>query len=242
MFTGDFAMQADHGSATAIDALDRDHYAEHGFALLPGLLDPAAVDRLRREALRFDRGHGLGVQVQLVHRSAIVREFVTRGPQIALATALLGPNVCFTHQQFVVKHPDGPAARTDVPWHQDNGYGQLEPPLDLTVWIALDDCTPENGCLWVLPGSQRLGLLPHDERGSLLAVAIEEPGIPVPMAAGDALLFGSLLLHRSLPNRTATTRVALYLRYCDPGVVMVGSGNRPVLEDGYSWMVAGEAR
>ncbi|MBX3706962.1 MAG: phytanoyl-CoA dioxygenase family protein [Pseudomonadales bacterium] len=147
-------MQADHGSATAMDALDRDHYAEHGFAL---------------------------------------------------ATAMLGPNVCFTHQQFVVKHPDGPAARTDIPWHQDNGYGQLEPPLDLTVWIALDDCTTENGCLWVLPGSQRLGLLPHDERGSLLAVAIEEQGVPVPMAAGDALLFGTPRFFTAL-RRTSRTR------------------------------------
>jgi ectoine hydroxylase-related dioxygenase (phytanoyl-CoA dioxygenase family) len=61
------------------------------------------------------------------------------------------------------------------------------------------------------------------------------------MAAGDALLFGSLLLHRSLPNTTDRTRVGLYLRYCDPAVVMVTAGNRPVLDDGFSWMVAGEA-
>jgi ectoine hydroxylase-related dioxygenase (phytanoyl-CoA dioxygenase family) len=171
----------------------------------------------------------------------VIREFVTRGPQIEYAVALLGPDVCFTHQQFVVKHPDPKPKRTEVPWHQDNGYGRLEPPRDLTVWIALDTCTVDNGCLWVLPGSHTHGLLPHDERGALRAVAVEEDGVAVPMAAGDALLFGSLLLHRSLPNTTESVRVGLYLRYCAPTVTMVGAGNRPVLEDGFSWMVAGEA-
>ncbi|NJN50843.1 MAG: phytanoyl-CoA dioxygenase family protein [Gammaproteobacteria bacterium] len=138
------------------------------------------------------------------------------------------------------KHPD-PRQRTDVPWHQDNGYGQLAPPSDLTVWIALDVCTIDNGCLWVLPGSHRSGLLEHAPAGALRATRVDEPGIPIAMAAGDALLFNGMLLHRSLPNTTQTTRVALYLRYCDPHVVMVDQANKPVLDDGFSWMVAGEA-
>jgi phytanoyl-CoA hydroxylase len=138
----------------------------------------------------------------------------------------------------VIKNPDAtPSA--PAPWHQDNGYGRLEP-RDLTVWMR-SMCTLANGCLWVLPGSHQGGLRPHDARGALRAAAVDEPGVAVPMAAGDALLFGSLLLHRSLPNETDEARVGLYLRYCDPSVVMVDAGNRPVLEDGFSWMVAGEA-
>jgi phytanoyl-CoA hydroxylase len=164
---------------------------------------------------------------------------VTHGPQVALATELLGPNVCFTHQQFVIKYPDE-RRRTFIPWHQDNGYGRLEPPRDLTVWIALDDCTLANGCLWVLPGSERSGLREHVEMHGLRGVAVDAKGIALPMRAGAAALFGSLLLHRSLPNTTDSARVALYLRYCDPTVTMVET-RRNVLEDGYSWMVAGEA-
>ncbi len=230
------------GRASAAVPFDRTRYEADGYTLVRGLLDEPMVASLRAEALRFDAGRGLGVQVQLVHRSVVVREFVTRGPQVRYAMTVLGPNVCFTHQQFVIKHPDRLVDRTDVPWHQDNGYGRLEPPLDLTVWIALDDCTLDNGCLWVLPGSHRLGLQPHNQRGALRAAMVDEPGLSVPMMAGDALLFGSLLLHRSLPNTTTASRVGLYLRYCDPAVVMVDSGNRPVLEDAYSWMVAGEAQ
>ena len=78
----------------------------------------------------------------------------------------------------------------------------LEPPLDLTVWIALDDCTLDNGCLWVLPRSERRGLLPHRPIGGLRGVAVDESGVALPMRAGDAVLFGGLLLHRSLPNTT----------------------------------------
>jgi hypothetical protein len=74
---------------------------------------------------------------------------------------LLGPNVCLTHQQFVTKLPDASEQRSDIPFHQDNGYGRLEPPLDLTVWVALVDTDERNGCLWIVPGSHRLGLLDH---------------------------------------------------------------------------------
>ncbi len=220
-------------------AVDKAAYARDGYALVRSLVDAPTVAALRGEAMRFDGGRGLGVTVQLVHRSRIIREFVCNGPQVEFAKRLIGPNVCFTHQQFIVKHPD-PRARTDVPWHQDNGYGRLEPPHDLTVWIVLDACTLDNGCLWVLPGSHTKGLRPHEPAGYLRAARVEEPGIPIPMHAGDALLFGGLLLHRSLPNTTKETRVALYLRYCDPHVTMVDV-DKPVLDDAYSWMVAGEA-
>jgi ectoine hydroxylase-related dioxygenase (phytanoyl-CoA dioxygenase family) len=227
---------------SAASAVDLAIYATQGYLVVPQLLDAATVDALKHEARRFDDGrYSLGVQVQLVHRSAVIRRFVTTGPQIAYATTILGPNVCFTHQQFVVKHPDAKAARTDVPWHQDNGYGTLDPPDDLTVWIALDDTDERNGCLWVLPESHGGGARVHERRGALYRAEVDEAGVALPMRAGDAVLFGGLLLHRSLPNETTRARYALYLRYCLPTVVMTTHGGKPVLDDGFSWMVAGEA-
>jgi hypothetical protein len=221
--------------------LDLTQYATAGYLLIEGLIDDKTVDALDTERRRFaDPNAQLSVELQLVHRSAAIREFVTHGPQVPLAVEVLGPNVCFTHQQYVSKAPDD-GDSTDVPWHQDSGYGRLEPPTDLTVWIALTDTNETNGCLWVLPGSHRLGLQPHSRAGRLMGADVSESGLPVPMAAGDALLFNGHLMHRSLPNTASTARHALYLRYCTPDVTMVGGGNKPVLEDGYSWMVAGEA-
>lgn len=216
-------------------------YPTKGYLLAEGLVPAEGVTALLAERERFaDPGTDLSVELQLVHRSQTIREFVTHGPQVALAVEVLGPNVCFTHQQFVSKAPEA-ADATDVPWHQDSGYGRLEPPTDLTVWIALTGTDETNGCLWVLPGSHRLELQPHHRIGGLMAADVKEQGVPVPMARGDALLFNGRLMHRSLPNRSTSARHALYLRYCTPDVVMVSHGNKPVLEDAFSWMVAGEA-
>lgn len=213
-----------------------------GYAVLPGLLDADWIERLKREEARFagETPRPLGVQLQLADRSAVIREFIERGPQIPFVIAALGPDVCFTHQQYITKHPDE-KRRTEIPWHQDNGYGRLEPPLDLTVWVTLDDCDETNGCLWVIPRSQEQGLLPHAMRHGLMAAEVEGDGVALPLRAGDAVVFGSLLLHRSLPNNTDQPRVAMYVRYCHPSVTMVTEGNRSVLEDPRSWMVAGEA-
>lgn len=225
--------------------LNLNQYQTEGYLHVPSLIDAARLAELNSERCRFaDPDPPLSVVQQLVHRSKLMREFVSQGPQVALAVEVLGPDVCFTHQQYVSKGA-GAGDASEVPWHQDSGYGRLEPPTDLTIWIALSDTDERNGCLWILPGSHRLGLQPHHRAGRLIGADVnsqkENQGIPVPMAAGDALLFSGHLLHRSLENRTRVARHALYLRYCTPDVIMVNAGNRPVLEDGYSWMVAGEA-
>jgi phytanoyl-CoA hydroxylase len=78
------------------------------------------------------------------------------------------------------------------------------------VWIALDNATVENGCLWVIPGSHRAGVLypdraQHDPRFDCTREAYgfryrERDAIPVELSAGAALVFDGYLLHRSLPN------------------------------------------
>lgn len=222
--------------------LDLAQYEADGYLLVPDLIDTTTVAALVAERSRFaDPEAPLSVELQLVHRSAPIRELAMNGPQVALAVELLGPDVCFTHQQFISKGAQSGDA-SDIPWHQDSGYGQLDPPTDLTVWIALSDTDERNGCIRVLPGSHRLGLQQHGQVGRLIGARVAEEGVAVPMKSGDALLFSGHLLHRSLPNRTSAARHAMYLRYCTPDVIMVSAGNRPVLEDGYSWMVAGEAR
>ncbi|MER3473524.1 MAG: phytanoyl-CoA dioxygenase family protein [Armatimonadota bacterium] len=65
------------------------------------------------------------------------------------------------HDQLLYKPPDT-GARGNVGWHQDYGYWQCaDPPELLTAWLALDDVTEENGCMQVVPGSHRWGLLPE---------------------------------------------------------------------------------
>jgi hypothetical protein len=79
------------------------------------------------------------------------------------------------------------------------------------VWIALDDATIDNGCLWMLPGSHRHGIIwptkPHgdprfDNSDEAYGFPFDpEGGVPVELAAGGVAFFNGYTLHRSLDNK-----------------------------------------
>jgi ectoine hydroxylase-related dioxygenase (phytanoyl-CoA dioxygenase family) len=228
-------------------------YKDQGYVLLGRIADVGEVRALLAEERRFRLPFAYGgkqnptllVRPQLCHLSEPVRRFAIAGRHVPMVVQLLGPDVCFTHQQYIAKLPDAPDTHSDIPWHQDNGYGTLEPMTDVTVWLALHDTDESNGCVWVLPGSHRLGLLPHDQASInpfLREAKVEGEPIPARLRAGEAIAFSGLLLHGSGPNRTDRERVGMFVRYCEPHVRMVTEGDRPVLDDAHSWMVAGEAR
>ena len=156
----------------------------------------------------------------------------------------IGPAVCLTHVQFITKLPESEDTHSGIPWHQDSGYGRLDPPDDLTVFVALTDMDERNGCLQIVPGSHRPGLQEHapaDVNPVLQATRLRGDPLSVPLRAGEALAFSGLLVHGSGPNRGHEPRAAYYVRYCAPWVRMLSEGGRPVLDDPHSWMVAGEA-
>lgn len=105
-----------------------------------------------------------------------------------------------------------------VPWHQDNTYFCYAPPDALTVWIALDAATVENGAVYYAPGSQH-ELRPHEPSGvagnSMKLAA--DPQIPLAaqfcgtLEPGDALLHHCQVLHRSDPNTTEYSRRGLLM-------------------------------
>lgn len=232
---------------------DIDHYHRRGWVLLGPILDAVDLGSLKAAERRHRPDFGtsdhpnrtLRVSLQLCHRSAAVRRFATEGAHLAAVMQLLGPDVALTHQQFITKLPDAPETTSDIPFHQDNGYGRLDPTTDVTVWVALDDTDEDNGCLWIVPGSHELGVIDH--RGADVNPFLREAGIdpdgavPLPMRAGEAVAFTGQTLHGSGLNRTERERVGLFVRYCEPTAIMVTEGKKPVLEDAHSWMVAGEA-
>jgi len=227
-------------------------YERDGYVLLGPVLTTVAaralvadVERLKPPvAFGGERNQTLLVNIHLCDRSEVTRRLCTDGPQVAALTQLIGPDVALTHNQILWKLPDGPDSHSDIPFHQDNGYGELAPFTDVTVWIALTDTDEGNGCLWIVPGSHRLGLLDHAmaEVNPFLREAGSGAGaVPLPMSAGEAVAFSGLTVHGSGPNRTAAERVGFYARYCEPATRMVSEGGRSVLDDPHSWMVAGAA-
>lgn len=88
----------------------------------------------------------------------------------------------------------------------------------VTVWFLLVDATEEMGCLSVVPGSHRGGLLTHcGGRTGPLEVPQKlfdrERAIAMPMHRGSALFMHRRTLHSSLPNKSDRVRQSFDLRY-----------------------------
>jgi ectoine hydroxylase-related dioxygenase (phytanoyl-CoA dioxygenase family) len=113
------------------------------------------------------------------------------------------------------------------PMHQDYPYwldSAQAPERVATAMLFLDDATLENGCLQVAPGSHRSGQWRNrtdtDQFGSneIDATAYADVEmLPVPLKAGSMVMFGSFLVHRSDPNRSALQRRALLFSYQPAG-------------------------
>lgn len=160
-----------------------------------------------------------GVYVGLSVKRELFRQFA-RDPRLLDALeGLIGPQIGFLSDKVVFKDR---AVDYESPWHQDWAYwgGSHK----ISVWIALDEATLENGCLRILPGSHRAAV-DHDqarevpgfgnrldpgERGMDMSRAVTLPSRP-----GTAIFFHDLTLHASLPNRSGKERRALIITYRD---------------------------
>lgn len=117
------------------------------------------------------------------------------------------------------------AARSggEVGSHQDATFLYTDPVTVTGLWVALEDATVDNGCLWALPGghrtvplAQRFVRLGGDADGTafehLAAVSLPSEGwVPLEAAAGTVVLLHGLLPHRSSPNTSPRSRAAYSL-------------------------------
>jgi ectoine hydroxylase len=108
-------------------------------------------------------------------------------------------------------------------WHQDSPYWVFDcAHVDRLVnaMLALDDADRENGCLCLVRGSHRQGLLPGLEGEGTLGPLFTDPrsfdaalAVPAEMPAGSLLFFSPHVVHGSEPNRSERARRALLFTY-----------------------------
>lgn len=112
---------------------------------------------------------------------------------------------------------------TRVLWHQDGGYtqGQVESLRMINLWTPLVPARVENGCMQFIPGSHRLGAVPHEPREHYLEIRRDclvphlHRAVPIEIDPGDVVLFHNLLFHQGLPNRSRAVRWSIDWRYQD---------------------------
>jgi len=215
-----------------------------GFCVLDRVFASSEMDRLagaieayqakHEQAIR-ERGGSEGISraseitftSHLAEQDAEIMRFCRRPELLEIAAAFLGDDVDLYWNQSVYKMPEG---EKEFPWHQDDGYTPVSPSPYLTLWIAITDATPENGCISALPGSHKRGLLPHERTPLGMAchpAADPDQGVQVPVPAGSITVFWSLTAHKSGVNRSSGTRKAYIVQYAKAGLVSLTTG-RPV--------------
>ncbi len=119
---------------------------------------------------------------------------------------------------------------TFLPWHQDRWAHLDRDPL-ITVWTALDPATRENGCVQIIGGSHRFGLVNPEHPSGFVSgeqaekLLAEHPVVHLEMEPGEAVLLHNWLLHASDVNRTGVSRRAFSVCYMD-GRTQTRNGER----------------
>lgn len=137
---------------------------------------------------------------------------------------ICGPDVICWGAHYFCKMPGD---KRSVSWHQDASYWPFETSQTVTAWLAIDDSTPENGAMKVIPGTHSMGHLPFrassEADNNVLNQTIESAekyGDPVQLClkAGQISLHADMLAHGSEPNLSDTRRCGLTIRYCPASV------------------------
>jgi phytanoyl-CoA hydroxylase len=138
---------------------------------------------------------------------------------LKIAEQFIGPNIALFASHYISKPPkDGEA----VLWHQDGSYWPLDPMKVVTLWLAVDNSTPENGCMQVIPGTHSLALQELQTRNdvkNVLSSGIDESlvddskAVNVELRKGDVSVHHPQLVHGSKPNLSPYRRCGLTIRY-----------------------------
>eukprot|EP00043_Microstomoeca_roanoka_P017823 m.187180 g.187180 ORF g.187180 m.187180 type:complete len:294 (+) comp16709_c0_seq2:18-899(+) len=224
--------------AQPIEQLKEDFHT-HGFATITGLLGSEDIIAYKKLYTDFISGqidtrqhrHDLGSHenqhvdgsenvTQIMWPSVYIKDLLQGAIHMRtqlVAQYLLGEDMAFDFDMLISKAPH---TNTAIPWHQDQAYWPSAPDTRaVSFWVALDEATPENGCMCFLPGSHQTGLRPHEKAKhghhalSCLDNISEEASICIPLSAGSCTLHHGATLHRTGGNATATWRRAFIVNF-----------------------------
>ncbi|MDR3711061.1 MAG: phytanoyl-CoA dioxygenase family protein [Capsulimonadaceae bacterium] len=214
-------------------------YEENGYILVKGLLSASEAAAYRQEChdlasrLQLKRSidatwgsaRDLGYaakQTSLLHchdvqfQSAAFARLIVDERLTSVASDLIGPNVQLHHTKMFIKPPE---KGSPFPLHQDAPFFPHERHSMIAAIVHFDDAPIEKGCVRVVPGSHKLGLLPHIADGGWHLPVDRYPienSVPLPAEAGDALFFSYLTIHGSGINESPEARTTVLVQMRDP--------------------------
>ncbi len=162
--------------------------------------------------------------------SKVVFDLASHPAIIGRMASLYGPDLVLWATNFFNKEPGG----KEIPWHQDLNYWPIEPVLNISAWVALDDVRVDNSCVQILPGSHKK-VLPHIPSRDGMAFSEEadpsafstERLVNMELKPGEFFLFNEKLLHHSEPNRSSRRRLGMSVRVTLP-IVKIEQDRSPL--------------
>lgn len=211
-------------------------FARDGFARIDALLDPGEVARygeiydmfLRGDIDCGDKRADLGggnartdttVEniTQIMWPSALyppLNRMPLHDRALAVARRLIGEDAELDFDMLINK---APGTATPTPWHQDAAYWiDMPDKRAASIWVALDQATLDNGCMWYIKGSHLGPLRPHRQAGGGGAIECDatesEPGAThIPLTPGSAIAHAGGTLHYSRGNTTTDRQRRAYI-------------------------------
>jgi len=186
-----------------------------GYCIVPGILDTTMVAALSEHfsaatlAGESEDNFGeAGAFIVADYNNPLLVDLLTH-PKTMDALAHLGYPTPKLHSYYVSTKPPGAEA---LPWHSDLFYSYDKPePPELFLLYYLQDTTPENGCLRVVPGSH---LWPQQKRTAQTHDIRERPDeVDVPIAVGDVFIGDRRILHATHRNGSEEWRTAITIAY-----------------------------
>jgi ectoine hydroxylase-related dioxygenase (phytanoyl-CoA dioxygenase family) len=185
--------------------------------VLPGLLSPSQIDRLKTELAPYLRGtlfgrndfEGFSTErvYALLAKAPAVAELVEHPAVLALVDQVLAPNYLLSANLAIKLYPGETRQRL----HHDDGFYRVprpRPAFGVSAIWAIDEFTADNGATEIIPGSQHWG--PE-------VPAEDDPRIEsVLMPAGSVVVFLGTLYHRGGANQSPEPRLAITPQYCEP--------------------------
>uniref|UniRef100_A0A5B6ZUV2 Putative phytanoyl-CoA dioxygenase n=1 Tax=Davidia involucrata TaxID=16924 RepID=A0A5B6ZUV2_DAVIN len=149
----------------------------------------------------------------------IFKTFSCSGKMSSLMLSLGYKRPAIIQSMYIFKQP---GIGGEVVPHQDNSFLYTEPPTCTGLWLALEDATIINGCIWAIPGSQKNGLVRRfirDKEG----VHFDRPFpscdrkdfVPIEVKAGSLVVIHGDLIHQSFENQSSKSRHAYSLHVVD---------------------------
>jgi ectoine hydroxylase-related dioxygenase (phytanoyl-CoA dioxygenase family) len=204
--------------------VDVGFFRDNGYYLYhQQLFAPDKLERLRAifEEHLADKGDKLSDELDTPHfRDPRLLEFLLSDEVADLLEPVVGPNIALFSSHFICKDPYTGRA---TPWHEDSAFwnGRFDRFENIvTVWLALDPSTRENGCMRVLPGTHVNGFSRYEQvdRGDhtfdrQIVDVDDSNAVDFELRPGELSLHDARIVHGAEPNRSPMRRCGYTMRY-----------------------------